>query len=141
MKKIVPISLFSQYTPYLCEWSEGHLCRATIDYIRSSDSDDAIGYALHLSEGPVSISIASKIWPYAVIATHPAHRGFGYAEKVLRQTINHFSLMDKTYSTWVASDNTSSVSLLERCGLRRVAQEVKTRESTGRYIAYRYSSK
>lgn len=141
MKKIVPISFFDQYTKYLCEWSDGHLCRSTIDYIKTADTEFAVGYALHLTEGPVSISIASKNWPFAVIATHPNHRGNGYAEKILKQTLKHFALLNETYSTWVAADNISSVNLLERCGLRRVEEAIKARESTGHYLAYRYSSK
>jgi len=138
---IIPVSLFSLYCDYLCNWSEGHLCRATIEYINLTCSDYAIGYAAHDETGPVSISIASKTFPFAAIATRPDKRGQGLAKKVLKQTINHFRLAGLVYETWVAADNPSSIVLLESVGLRKVREETKNRRSTGEYLAFKYSSK
>jgi hypothetical protein len=139
-KNIVPISIFGIYDKYLRDWSGGRLCISSLDYFKITDMRYAVGYSMHFRDEPMSISMASKSWPYAVLATNPECRECGYAKIVLKRTLRHFEFSGLIYKTWVSDDNEASKRLLESCGLRKIEEKTKQR-STGSYLALLYSSR
>jgi ribosomal protein S18 acetylase RimI-like enzyme len=138
-EKIIPISIFSIYTPFVREWSGNRICIPTIEYFHITDRRFACGFSIHNEDGPIALSLASKNWNFAAIATHPDYRNFGRAKRVLNETLRAFRLNGLTYRTFVARDNPASIRLLESCGLKRIKTEKKQR-SSGEYTAILYSS-